>query len=585
MSLTKVSFSMIDGSVGNVKDFGAKIDGATNDVTAINDAIDASASTFIPSGVCLIEDSIVFPVGGRLLNGTQTDQNNSANRIEYDGPDSTSAIQLNTASSLQNIAVTDISGGTNNTGIKSVDGNGGHNLNAVSATGFRIGMNLTNTYYNTLIAPFCRNSTQVGFFQGASVYHTSIINLSVNNSPAFGLVPTGIQIASSQNVTYINPSVEGTNDVALRIDASAGLSIKDVYFENNNQLIYIGPNAANVVIDGVYMANFAGSGDSWSDMSLHPGKAAAIEIASCNNICLKNFKWVGATDTLKNRLFAYTGSITSGDNRSNGLIIGRGWGSSSAFVQNQGALRNLIKLQPDLIRFGYLDMEESAVDYEVTDARVVTTTADQRLVRNPSRYNNQLHARVFLTTESQIVLSGGEIEIYAGYNTASNADIAYYYSTANIPASSNIVMWDPMTIANDTNNVFSPDRLWLTGVTNTNSDETTLYWENTFDGGTSTRTVNLYKSSAGGAGELVASGSTTTAGALTLPLTQQNASGISGACKLTATTTATALSASNTIKGNNQLTVGPSSATNAYVFGNTAGTSGQYRLMPVFTNY
>jgi hypothetical protein len=583
MSLTKVTYSMIDGAIGNVKDYGAVINGSTDDATPINTAISANAATFIPAGVVRIGDSIDIPLGGKLLFGTQSDQNNTANRIEYNGADSNEAVSFGTGASIQNVAVTDVSGGTNNTGFKNVNGSSGHNLYAISATGFRIGINLTNTYYNTLIAPFCRNSTQVGFFQGASVYHTSIINLSVNNNPAFGLVPTGIQIASSQNVTYINPSVEGTNDVALRINGSAGLSIKDVYFENNNQLIYIGPNAANVVIDGVYMANFAGSGDSWSDMSLHPGKAAAIEIASCDNICLKNFKWVGATNTLKNRLFAYTGSITSGDNRSNGLIIGRGWGSPSGFVQNQGALRNLIKLQPDLIRFGYLDMEESAVDYEVTDARVVTTTADQRLVRNPSRYNNQLHARVFLTTESQIVLSGGEIEIYAGYNTASNADIAYYRSTANIPAGSNIVMWDPMTIANDTNNVFSPDRLWLTGVTNTNSDETTLYWENTFDG--TTRTVNLYKSSAGGAGELVASGSTTTAGALTLPLSQQNASGISGACKLTATTTATALSASNTVKGNNQLTVGSSSATNTFVFGNTAGTSGQYRLMPVFTNY
>ena len=61
MSLTKVSFSMITGAVVNVKDYGAKGDGTTNDTLAIQAAIDACSTNgngggivFVPSGIYLM---------------------------------------------------------------------------------------------------------------------------------------------------------------------------------------------------------------------------------------------------------------------------------------------------------------------------------------------------------------------------------------------------------------------------------------------------------------------------------------------------------------------------------------------------
>lgn len=54
MALTKVSYSMIDGAVVNVRDKGAKGDGVTNDTVAIQAAIDSLAATggtvFFPAG-------------------------------------------------------------------------------------------------------------------------------------------------------------------------------------------------------------------------------------------------------------------------------------------------------------------------------------------------------------------------------------------------------------------------------------------------------------------------------------------------------------------------------------------------------
>lgn len=62
MSLTKVSFSMINGAYINVKDFGATGDGATNDTVAIQTAIDAAGisggTVYFPPGTYKIARNV-----------------------------------------------------------------------------------------------------------------------------------------------------------------------------------------------------------------------------------------------------------------------------------------------------------------------------------------------------------------------------------------------------------------------------------------------------------------------------------------------------------------------------------------------
>lgn len=67
MSLTKVSFSMIDGASINVLDYGADATGATNSATAIQAALNA-----VPSG-----GELVFPAGTYLINSQLTVSVNS----------------------------------------------------------------------------------------------------------------------------------------------------------------------------------------------------------------------------------------------------------------------------------------------------------------------------------------------------------------------------------------------------------------------------------------------------------------------------------------------------------------------------
>lgn len=72
MSLTKVSYSMINGAPYNVLDYGAKGDGTTDDTAAIQAAVDAADGDFVwfPNGTYRITDSIT-----RLTSTTDTYRN------------------------------------------------------------------------------------------------------------------------------------------------------------------------------------------------------------------------------------------------------------------------------------------------------------------------------------------------------------------------------------------------------------------------------------------------------------------------------------------------------------------------------
>lgn len=89
MSLTKVSYSMITGSVINVRDYGATGDGSTDDTAAIQSAIDAGLGKriFFPKGVYKITDTLDIGYA-------------SANTVDLFGEGLGSVIQWNGANSL-----------------------------------------------------------------------------------------------------------------------------------------------------------------------------------------------------------------------------------------------------------------------------------------------------------------------------------------------------------------------------------------------------------------------------------------------------------------------------------------------------
>ena len=73
MSLTKVSYSMINGAYANVLDFGAVGDGVADDTTAIQDAInsmvDTGGTVYFPLGVYKITDTLYLDQGTKSVQG------------------------------------------------------------------------------------------------------------------------------------------------------------------------------------------------------------------------------------------------------------------------------------------------------------------------------------------------------------------------------------------------------------------------------------------------------------------------------------------------------------------------------------
>jgi hypothetical protein len=73
MSLTKVSFSMIDGEVANVLDFGADPTGVASSTTAIQAAIDTGVGTiFYPDGTYLVNGVVIKSNQRHLGSGAAT---------------------------------------------------------------------------------------------------------------------------------------------------------------------------------------------------------------------------------------------------------------------------------------------------------------------------------------------------------------------------------------------------------------------------------------------------------------------------------------------------------------------------------
>lgn len=94
MALTKATYSMIDGAVVNILDFGADITGATDSTAAIQAAIDTGAGTiFYPDGTYLVDGVVIKSNQRHLGSGAATlttignafePQNNSSNVIIED---------------------------------------------------------------------------------------------------------------------------------------------------------------------------------------------------------------------------------------------------------------------------------------------------------------------------------------------------------------------------------------------------------------------------------------------------------------------------------------------------------------------
>jgi hypothetical protein len=253
MSLTKVSYSMIDGAVFNVLDFGAVGNGTTDSTAAIQAAIDAcnaagGGTVFFPAGTYKLTDTVnlkanvVLKGSGRRV--TFLKQFTNAKKCLY---------QSNTSfyNDISDLSFTINTGVTSATLIQ-LEG-GSSNLQSCNFVGGASGAIVSATYYVNFSGCEFGNQTSRGLqFSGAggansnSVTGTKFANItgdcisvssgtySVNVYGCAFEVITGYGINSEAAIgTIIGCYFETISIAAININGTSGIFMANNYFADN----------------------------------------------------------------------------------------------------------------------------------------------------------------------------------------------------------------------------------------------------------------------------------------------------------------------------------------------------------------
>lgn len=283
MSLTKATYSMIDGAPVNVKDFGAVCDGVADDTAEVQAAIDYCAAngwpTLIIPGMCYITASVnidrevdtttseFFIIGQGKKGGFYTDQTISIFSSTFVNP----AAPLSEFVTFQNVhfEASDVSDDA-----YCIDGNRFLRMRFSNCYFYKINCAYTNNY----IQQYCFNNCNIRFTKGwfiesvvggafslaGSIYNIdwtdNIFEKGSRGIAETGFVKAELQIAGSN---FVGGIFQGSYGPFYDAAATVGVNISGIYFEiNTDQEIKLGVcDAAS--ISGCLFDNPIGFGDKY----------------------------------------------------------------------------------------------------------------------------------------------------------------------------------------------------------------------------------------------------------------------------------------------------------------------------------
>jgi hypothetical protein len=261
MSLTRVSYSMIDGAPVNVKDFNAVCDGVTDDTSAIQDAIDYCAAngwpTLIIPGMAYITDSLIidrevdttidefFIIGQGKKGGFYTDQTINIFSSTY----TITNAPLSEFVTFQNVRFEADDVDTN---AYCVDGNKFLRMRFSNCYFYKINCATTNNYIQQYYFNNCNIRRTKGWFVesvlgGASLLSGAIFNVdwtdnlfekgSLNVSTT-GFIKAEFRVVGSD---FIGGVFQGSYGPFYEAAETYGVNFSGIYFEiNNDQEIKLG---------------------------------------------------------------------------------------------------------------------------------------------------------------------------------------------------------------------------------------------------------------------------------------------------------------------------------------------------------
>ena len=328
MSLTKVSYSMIQGSPVNILDYGASTSSANNTV-AIQAALDTGLDVYIPPGEFICTDTLSMSTPYQTLFG-----NGKGSQITFTFASSKIGLiagkPTNIATDKQTIRNLYLLGTANVSKLISVQGPElkilENNIVNISTNGTCIDLEdediPTNTYCFTAtiqnnIIRATRTAGTIGIRLGNYHQGTTVsLNLILNAA-------TLIYINGFTTITNINQNViEGSvvNNAAILINRSAATPMYNIHIENNyfeeHQYI-ISLNAGwfeNMTITGNYANRNTTVGPRGSSHFFVNTAAASFagskDITIDNNYVVDFETFLGLNDEYSSRLISIKGNST-----------------------------------------------------------------------------------------------------------------------------------------------------------------------------------------------------------------------------------------------------------------------------------
>lgn len=312
MALTKASYSMITGSPLNVLDFGATGDGVTDDIIAIQLAINTAMSQnkrlYFPKGEYLVSGTITVTNGsgaGLFIYGDTTSNFltfPSGSTIKYTG--NSNLFQINGNASTVNVLIKNLTFKGNASALNAIKINAGWftTIEECVFQGF-LGVGASAVYltYNTgsfvgvtkiTGCEFAGNVTHVYFDKS----DTNVINIDKCSfyDHTFGILNgDGVNGVVSRNVNITNCLFESVNapyDIFC-YGGAQGWNIVNNYFEQNSNAV----NSPRILFGSgmIYPLNqsIAITGNIFSK-ELGAAASSLISVAGCNGLTVKS-NWNG----------------------------------------------------------------------------------------------------------------------------------------------------------------------------------------------------------------------------------------------------------------------------------------------------
>jgi hypothetical protein len=277
MSLTKVSYSMINGAVININDYGAIGDGSTDNTVAIQAAIDAcpkGGSVFVPSGyykfsaltsakaVRLIGAGFNNEIQGTYGNAEWQNFNNFGGSVLISTATSGDAIYFGAASGsageIQNFQMSDLMivgpGTGTSTAVHFVRGVG-HYFENVLIANFNTGWNFDSCQDGTgnkIAAKSCRTGIVMGGLITSNQW--VLLNPEIQRYEVFGL--NLIEASLVQILGGLFQDADASAAIGINVSATAtATTIKGVWFENVNIDAALNIVGGRTTVEQCYFAN------------------------------------------------------------------------------------------------------------------------------------------------------------------------------------------------------------------------------------------------------------------------------------------------------------------------------------------